>query len=65
MKNNSNLREITFQIFKKLVDMILGLKISFDQFSSYLHVNEQRNFIVLQCTIRKPTLLLKCKPNNI
>jgi hypothetical protein len=33
MKHNSNVCEINFQIFKKLVDMRLGLEISFDHFN--------------------------------
>jgi hypothetical protein len=28
--NNPNLHQITFQIFKKIVDMGLGIEISFD-----------------------------------
>jgi hypothetical protein len=49
--NNSNIREIAFQIFKKLVDMKLGLEISFDQFLSDLHLNEHVYLLALQCTI--------------
>jgi hypothetical protein len=45
--------------------MILGLEISFDQFLSDLHFNENTYLFALQCTIQKPTLLLKCNPNDI
>jgi hypothetical protein len=38
--NNSNICEIAFQIFKKPIDMKLGVKISFDQFLSNLHLSE-------------------------
>ncbi len=63
--NNSNLHKIAFQNFKKLVDMILGLEISFDQFLLDLHLNEQTYILALQCMIQKPTLFLKHKPNDI
>jgi hypothetical protein len=45
--------------------MILGLEISFDQFLLDLHLNEQTYILALQCMIRKPTLFLKHKPNDI
>jgi hypothetical protein len=62
---NSNLHEISFQNFKKLVDMGLGLDISFHQFLLNLLLNEKTYLLALQCTIRTPTLILKCKPNDI
>jgi hypothetical protein len=43
--------QIAFQIFKKLVDMILGLEISFEHFLLDSHLNEQTHFLALQCTI--------------
>jgi hypothetical protein len=49
--NNSNLHEIAFQNFQKLVDMRLGLKISFHQILLDLHLDEQTYILVLQCTI--------------
>jgi outer membrane phospholipase A len=63
--NNSNIHEIAFQISKKLVDMILGLEIAFDQFLSDFHLNEHVYSLPLQRTIWKPTLFLKLKPNVI
>ncbi len=62
---NSNLHEISFQNFQKLVDMGLGLEISFHQFLLNLLLNEKIYLIALQCTIWTPTLFLKCKPNDI
>jgi hypothetical protein len=38
--NNSNICEIAFQNFKKPIDMKLGVKFSFDQFLSNLHLSE-------------------------
>jgi hypothetical protein len=49
--NNSNLCEVTFQNLKKLVDMKLGLEISFDQNLLYLYFNEKTYLFALQCTI--------------
>ncbi len=34
--NNSNLREITFQNFRKLVEIKLGLETSFDRYYIYI-----------------------------
>jgi hypothetical protein len=45
--NNQNIHHIDFQIFKKLVDMKLGLEISFDQFLLDLYLNEQTYLLVL------------------
>jgi hypothetical protein len=49
--NNSNLCETTFQIFQKLVDMRLGVEISFHQILLDLHLDEQTYLLALQCTI--------------
>jgi len=62
---NSNFHEISFQNFQKLVDMGLGLDISFYHFLLNLLLNEKTYLLALQCTIRTPTLILKCKPNDI
>jgi len=48
---NSNLHEICFQNFQKLVDMGLGLEISFHQFLLNLLLNEKTYLVALQCTI--------------
>jgi hypothetical protein len=45
--NNSNIHEITFQNFKNLVDMRLGLEFSFDQFLSYLYFIEKTYLFAL------------------
>jgi len=45
--------------------MRLCLKFSFYQILSNLHLNEKTYLFVSQCTIWKPTLFLKHKPNDI
>jgi len=45
--------------------MKLCLKFSFYQILSNLHLNEKTYLFVSQCTIWKPTLFLKRKPNDI
>jgi len=49
--NNPNLHQITFQNFKQIVDMGIGLKISFDLFFLELQLNEKTYLLALQCTI--------------
>jgi hypothetical protein len=48
---NSNICEITFQNIQKLVDMGLGLEISFHQILLDLHLNQEIYLLALQCTI--------------
>ncbi len=45
--------------------MKLGLEISFDQFLVELQIDETTCLITLQCTLQKPTLFFKQKPNDI
>jgi hypothetical protein len=62
--NSPNLHKIT-QIFKKFVDMKLHVNISFDEFLSNLQLDQEIYLIGLQSTIRKSTLFLEHKPNDI
>jgi hypothetical protein len=58
--------EIANNIFKKLVDMGLGVDISFEKFLIILNVNEENYvFANLRSIVRKPTLFLKRKVNDI
>jgi hypothetical protein len=45
--------------------MKLGLEISFDQFLVELQIDEIIYLLTLQCTLQKPTLFFKQKPNDI
>ncbi len=58
--------EIANNILKKLVDMGLGVDISFEKFLIDLNVNEENYiFANLRSIVRKPTLFLKHKVNDI
>jgi len=50
---------------KKLVDMGLGVDISFEQFLIDLNVNEKNYIFALWSIFKKPTLFLKRKVNDI
>jgi hypothetical protein len=52
-------------IYKKLVNMGWGMEISFHEFLLELQLDENTYLLALQCTLQKPTLFLKCKPDDI
>jgi len=56
---------IPIQIFNKFIEMKLGLEISFVQFLVELQIDETIYLLTLQCTLQKPTLFFKQKPNDI
>jgi len=45
--------------------MSLSTKISFDEFLIQLQMDENTYLFTLQCTLHKPTIFLKHKPNDI
>jgi hypothetical protein len=53
------------QIFNKLVSMGTCLDITIDEFLANLQIDEITYMIALQCTLCKPTLFFKHKPNDI
>jgi hypothetical protein len=59
------LHDVGIQIYNKFVKMGLGTKISFDELFVELQIDENIYLFALQCTIHKPTLFFKHKPNDI
>ncbi len=59
------LHDVAIQIHNKLVNMGLNTKISFDEFLIQLQMDENTYLFTLQCTLHKPTIFLKHKPNDI
>jgi hypothetical protein len=49
--NNPNFCEIFSQIFKKIIDMGLGVKISLDQFFLGFQLNEKTYLLDLPCIV--------------
>jgi len=58
----SYLHDIGIQIYNKLVNMGLGIEISFHEFLLELQIGKNIYLLALQCTLWKPILFLKRKP---
>jgi hypothetical protein len=60
IKNHTiELCHITIQIFNKFIEIL------FDQLLVELQIEETTYLLTLQCTLQKPTLFFKLKPNDI
>ncbi len=60
-----DLCQTTTTIFKQLVNMGLSEDNSFDKFLTNMCLNQETYILTLRCTLQKPTLFLKCCPNDI
>jgi len=63
--NNLNVHEIAFQTFKKLINVGLGVEISFDQFFRVFNLNDKTNLLALPCIVQKLIMFLNHKSNDI